>query len=333
MSYSYYNELTKWKDFDFERYFDLVSEDEILVSIEKDRLSIYDYLNLLSPKAQKFLEKMAYRAYKITRQYFGNVISLYIPIYVSNYCTSNCIYCGFSKKNHIVRRHMKFEEIEKEAEEIAKSGIENILLLTGEAKGLVDKEYLKGAIDKLKKYFSSVSIEVMPLEEKDYIIKHLFQTKQWAQLDQGVLSLQDAKKQLIEQIPDKKRDLIVYAFEHWFDYFDQFDEMEEFIKRYKGKGYQFYLLSNCSMQFYQYYQSKSIFQHFKELYTSAKYQKIKPNLDIYQDFLSRYHLKANECLFVDDLKENIDAAIKVGMKGFVYHQNIQELEKYIENIL
>ena len=149
------------------------------------------------------------------------------------------------------------------------------------------------------------------LEEKDYIIKHLFQTKQWAQLDQGVLSLQDAKKQLIEQIPDEKRDLIVYAFEHWFDYFDQFDEMEEFIKRYKGKGYQFYLLSNCSMQFYQYYQSKSI----------------------YQDFLSRYHLKANECLFVDDLKENIDAAIKVGMKGFVYHQNIQELEKYIENIL
>ena len=146
------------------------------------------------------------------------------------------------------------------------------------------------------------------LEEKDYIIKHLFQTKQWAQLDQGVLSLQDAKKQLI-------------------------DEMEEFIKRYKGKGYQFYLLSNCSMQFYQYYQSKSIFQHFKELYTSAKYQKIKPNLDIYQDFLSRYHLKANECLFVDDLKENIDAAIKVGMKVFVYQQNIQELEKYIENIL
>ena len=122
------------------------------------------------------------------------------------------------------------------------------------------------------------------LEEKDYIIKHLFQTKQWAQLDQRILYLKYAKKQLIEQIPDKKRDLIVYAFEHWFDYFDQFNEMEEFIKRYKGKGYQFYLLSNCSMQFYQYYQSKSIFQHFKELYTSAKYQKIKPNLDIYQDF-------------------------------------------------
>ena len=71
------------------------------------------------------------------------------------------------------------------------------------------------------------------LEDKEYIIKHLFQTKQWALLDRGAISLQDAKKQLLEQIPNEKRNLIENAFEHWFDYFDQFDEMEEFIKRYK----------------------------------------------------------------------------------------------------
>lgn len=165
---SYYDELVKWKDFDFEGYFNSVTDEEILKSIEKDKLSVYDYLNLLSPRAKNHIEKMAQRAHKLTRQYFGNVIGLYLPIYVSNYCASNCIYCGFSKKNHIVRRHMKFEEIEREAKEIAKSGIKNILLLTGEAKGLVDKEYLKGGIDVLKKYFSSVSIEVMPLDEEDY---------------------------------------------------------------------------------------------------------------------------------------------------------------------
>lgn len=165
---SYYDELVKWRDFDFQGYFESVTDEEILRSIEKDKLSVYDYLNLLSTKAQNHIEKMAQRANKLTRQYFGNVIGLYLPIYVSNYCTSNCIYCGFSKKNHIVRRHMKFEEIEKEAKEIAKTGIENILLLTGEAKGLVDKEYLKGGIDVLKKYFSSISIEVMPLDEVDY---------------------------------------------------------------------------------------------------------------------------------------------------------------------
>ena len=165
---SFYNELIKWKDFDFNGYFNSITDEEILKSIEKDKLSVYDYLNLLSPKAKNHLEKMAVRATRLTRQYFGNVISLYLPIYVSNYCTSNCIYCGFSKKNHIKRRHMKFDEIEKEVKEIAKSGIENILLLTGEAKGLVDKEYLKGGIDRLKTYFSSVSIEVMPLDQEDY---------------------------------------------------------------------------------------------------------------------------------------------------------------------
>lgn len=165
---SYYDELIKWKDFDYNRYFDSVTDEMIITSINKDKCSVYDYLNLLSPKAQDHLEKMAVRAAKLTRQHFGNVITLYLPIYVSNFCTSNCIYCGFSKKNHIVRRHMSFEEIEKEAKEIAKNKIENILLLTGEAKGLVDREYLKGALDILKKYFSSVSIEVMPLDEPDY---------------------------------------------------------------------------------------------------------------------------------------------------------------------
>ena len=162
---SYYDELVKWKDFDFEKYFSNVTDEGIKESIKKDKLSVYDYLNLLSPRAQNHLEEMAVKAAKLTRQHFGNVIGLYLPIYVSNYCTSNCVYCGFSKKNHIKRRHMKFEEIEHEAQEIAKAGIGNILLLTGEAKGLVDKEYLKGGIDVLKKYFSSVSIEVMPLDD------------------------------------------------------------------------------------------------------------------------------------------------------------------------
>ncbi len=140
---SYYDELVKWKDFDFENYFSSVADDDIRESIKKDKLSVYDYLNLLSPKAQNHLEEMAVKAAKLTRQHFGNVIGLYLPIYVSNYCTSNCVYCGFSKKNHIKRRHMKYEEIEHEAQEIVKTGIGNILLLTGEAKGLVDKEYLK----------------------------------------------------------------------------------------------------------------------------------------------------------------------------------------------
>lgn len=164
----FYEVLSKWKDFDFEKYFSLVTDIDIKNSIEKEKLTEYDYLNLLSPKAKNHLEQMAVRSHKLTRQHFGNVIMLYLPIYISNYCSNNCIYCGFSKKNHIKRRHMKYKEIDREAREISKTGIKNILLLTGEVKRLVNITYLKGAMEILKKYFSSISMEVMPLDEKDY---------------------------------------------------------------------------------------------------------------------------------------------------------------------
>lgn len=169
-------------------------------------------------------------------------------------------------------------------------------------------------------------------EDQEYLIKHLFQTSQWIQLDQGSISLQEAKKQLLDNVSIDKRDLVEYGFDHWFDYFDQFDEMEELIQEYKEKGYHFYLLSNCSLQFEDYYKDKSIFQHFEKLYISARHQKIKPNLDIFEDFLKEYHLKANECLFVDDLKENVEGAKQVGMQGFVYLGNIQELKEFISMV-
>ena len=104
----------------------------------------------------------------------------------------------------------------------------------------------------------------------------------------------------------------------------------QLCQEYKQKGYHFYLLSNCSLQFNQYYQTKSIFQHLEGLYISAAHQKIKPNLDIFEDFLKEYHLQANECFFVDDLKENVEGAKKIGMQGLVYHGNVQELKQLIK---
>lgn len=167
-------------------------------------------------------------------------------------------------------------------------------------------------------------------EDQEFLIKHLFQSPQWMQLDKGSISLKEAKQQLLDSVSKEKRDLMEYGFEHWFDYFEQFDEMEEFIKEYKQKGYHFYLLSNCSLQFNQYYQTKSIFQHLEGLYISAAHQKIKPNLDIFEDFLKEYYLQANECFFVDDLKENVEGAKKVGMQGLVYQGNVQELKRLIK---
>ncbi len=164
----YYKEIEKFKDFDFDAYFNSVSDDMVINSIHRDKRDMYDFLNLLSHTAKKHLERMAVKSKELTEQWFGRTISLYLPIYISNYCSNECTYCGFSKKNKISRKHLKAEEIEKEAIEIVKTGIKHILLLTGEAEGLVTLEYLGEAVEILKKHFASVTIEVYPMEVEQY---------------------------------------------------------------------------------------------------------------------------------------------------------------------
>jgi len=168
-SYDSFSDVLKhYEDFDISAYLEKVSDVDIKTSLKKENLNQFDFLNLLSPKAVNYLEQMAEISKKHKIRHFGNVIQLYLPIYISNYCTSDCEYCGFSKKNKIKRKHLSEEEIEIEAKEIAKSGIKHILLLTGEAKSLADLDYLKMAVKVLKKYFSSISIEIYPLDVDEY---------------------------------------------------------------------------------------------------------------------------------------------------------------------
>jgi len=160
--------LCRYEKFDFQTYIKNVTFDDIEKSLSKDRLSEFDFLNLISKKAVNFLEDMALLSRKRYLRHFGKVIQLYIPLYISNYCSSDCSYCGFSKKNKIIRKHLTKDEIEKEAKEIAKTGIKHILVLTGEAKKIADLNYIKMAVTVLKKYFSSIAIEIYPLDTDEY---------------------------------------------------------------------------------------------------------------------------------------------------------------------
>ncbi|NOX16073.1 MAG: 2-iminoacetate synthase ThiH [Epsilonproteobacteria bacterium] len=169
---SFANILKEYENFDFQNYFENVTDEMILTSIEKKELNKFDFLNLLAPKAKNYLEKLAQKAHKITVANFGYTINLYLPIYVSNYCSSNCLYCGFSKKNKIQRKKLSLEEVEIEAQEIAKSGIKSILFLTGESRKVTPLSYLCEVAKILKKQFSFVSIEVFPMSQDDY--KKLF---------------------------------------------------------------------------------------------------------------------------------------------------------------
>lgn len=131
-------------------------------------LSEDDFKALLSPSAQPLLEEMAQKSYHITRQRFGKIIQLYVPLYLSNYCENSCVYCGFSAKNHIGRKTLTKEELATELTAIKQERFKHILLVTGEAPVRAGVDYLANAIDQVKQHFSQVSIEVQPLDTADY---------------------------------------------------------------------------------------------------------------------------------------------------------------------
>ncbi|MBF0252636.1 MAG: 2-iminoacetate synthase ThiH [Candidatus Omnitrophica bacterium] len=148
--------------------FTKVTESRIEKFIYSSDESFDKLVSLLSPLAEKYLELMAKEARKLTLKNFGKVIMLYTPMYLSNYCENRCIYCGFNAESEVERQQLSFDEIEKEAETVAKTGIKHILILTGESRKVSGIEYIKHSVKILKKYFSSICIEIYPLEKSEY---------------------------------------------------------------------------------------------------------------------------------------------------------------------
>lgn len=140
--------------------------------LKKDYIDFNDFKILLSSAAEKKIEEIALRTQIITRKYFGNNIKLFTPLYISNYCENHCIYCGFNVNNKIKRLKLNLEEIEKELYEISKTGLEEILILTGESIKEANLSYIADACLLAKKYFKTVGIEVYPMNSKEYKYLH-----------------------------------------------------------------------------------------------------------------------------------------------------------------
>lgn len=132
-------------------------------------VSAEQFAALLSLFAEDYLEKMAQYAHQLTLKYFGKVIQLYTPMYLSNYCDNQCVYCGFNLQNKIERKKLELEEVEREAKFIQATGLKHILVLTGESRTQSPVSYIKESIKILKKYFSSIAVEIYPLTEEEYV--------------------------------------------------------------------------------------------------------------------------------------------------------------------
>lgn len=141
-------------------------------ALRRERLSVEDYGVLLSPAADAYLEDMAARATWETRKHFGNSVQLFTPLYIANYCENHCVYCGFNCRNRIVRGRLSGEEIEEELKAIAATGLREILLLTGESRRQSGVEYIGEAVRLAARYFSTVGIEIYPLNTDEYAYLH-----------------------------------------------------------------------------------------------------------------------------------------------------------------
>ena len=150
--------------YDYQR----VSANDVEQALQKERLTIEDYGAILSPVAADYLEDMAVKAARETRRYFGNSIQLFTPLYISNYCENHCTYCGFNCHNVINRGKLSLEEIEAELKAIAATGLREILLLTGESRHQSGLAYIGAAVERAAQYFSTVGIEIYPLNVEEY---------------------------------------------------------------------------------------------------------------------------------------------------------------------
>ncbi len=144
------------------------STKEVEQALSKTKRNLDDFLALISPIAQGYLERMAQECHELTKKRFGKTIQMYAPLYLSNECQNICTYCGFSLDNKIKRKTLLDSEIKQEVEALKKLGFDHVLLVTGEANYTVNINYFLNAVEQIKNDFSVISVEVQPLAQEEY---------------------------------------------------------------------------------------------------------------------------------------------------------------------
>lgn len=160
--------ISEMKNYDYNSY----TAADVRSALSHENCTVEDLKALLSPAAEPFLEKMAERARLETQKHFGNTVYLFTPLYIANHCENYCVYCGFNCYNDIRRMKLDSTQIEHEMKIIAESGMEEILILTGESRAQSSVEYIGEACRLARKYFKMVGVEIYPVNTDEYRYLH-----------------------------------------------------------------------------------------------------------------------------------------------------------------
>ena len=165
---SYYDTILRYDWETTRRAIYAKNDADVERALAAERPTMDDFAALVSPAADKYLGEMASKSYATTRRRFGNVMQLYVPLYLANICQNHCVYCGFNCTNKIHRAILTPEEIHAEAQAIKRDPFQHILLVTGEAPRSSSVQYLADSMKIMQRYFEQISIEVQPLDTDEY---------------------------------------------------------------------------------------------------------------------------------------------------------------------
>ncbi len=169
-------------------------------------------------------------------------------------------------------------------------------------------------------------------EEALALYDYLYESGLWINLDRGH-ELEEVITQIQKNAPQKYHKAIEQIIYEWIDALEVDPQMESLIHQLKDSEYQIYLLSNISKQFYEFKEKNPVFNVFDGIYISADSKLIKPDQEIYEDFLNKFNLMANESVFIDDKFENVEGAQLSGLHIYHYQDDLEQLKNYLVNEL
>jgi 2-iminoacetate synthase len=127
-----------------------------------------EFSQRLEPIDDAGLSDMARQSQTISRRFFGRTMRLFAPLYFSNECINNCVYCGFSRDNRVLRSTLTLDQVEVEARYLADRGFRSLLLVSGEHPKFIPNLYLQHVVQRVSQVVPSIALEIAPLKVEDY---------------------------------------------------------------------------------------------------------------------------------------------------------------------
>ncbi len=171
---------------------------------------------------------------------------------------------------------------------------------------------------------------VPEIKEKSVLKKEIFETEVWQLLDKGVITNEEAYNTICERLPVSLHVCCKNILDNWYKYLDKIIENIDLMKKLKNNNYNIFILSNFNSDYYKMKENIEIGNLISGEIVSSEEKCLKPDKQIYLKLFNKYNLDPRESYFIDDKQENIETANQLGMKGFIFKENIEDLKKDLE---